>query len=76
MPFTNFSDQGSTLTADERAQEAIRILRRIASDDRSALTERAQEFVDQMLGDLESFGTVGCSVSQLYWLREINERVN
>ena len=76
MPFTNFSDQGSTLTADERAAEAIRILRRLAGSNLSSQTDAAQKFVEELQSDLDFLGTVGVTVKQLWWLREISERTD
>jgi hypothetical protein len=71
MPFTNFSDQGSTLSPGERSAEATRILQRLKSCDLSGQSERAQEFVEEMLSDLDFLGSVGVTVKQLYWLRDI-----
>lgn len=81
MAYTNFGG-GSTLTADERAAEAERILARFKSCcieqlvDDGTITEKAGEFLEQKLDELETFGKVGAvSENQLFWLRDLGEKI-
>jgi hypothetical protein len=81
MAYTNFSNSGSTLTADERAQEAARILRRFQGLDlddmaeHGKLTTAAASFLSDILQDMEEFGKVGCTIRQLWFLRDLNARL-
>lgn len=78
MPY-NTDRTGSTLTDAEMAAEATRILRRLDSSnfrESTSLSGQAINFVDEKLGELESFNMVEVTVKQLYWLRDINEKVD
>lgn len=82
MAYVNFSpESGSTLTADERAAEAERILRRFKDCDLDqmenggVLTTNASGFLADKLDELETFGRVAVSVNQLFWLRDLAEKL-
>lgn len=84
MPYQNFGSQPtSTLSADERAQEARRILLRLADEDEDELdrrlTDRAKEFLSQQQLTMSLLPDgVGPTVTtaQLFWLRDIAEKFN
>ena len=58
-----------TLTADERASEAVRIGRILFEEHaRDNMTDAEQKFTDRM------FECSYCSVKQLFWLRDIKDK--
>lgn len=77
--------QSSTLTDQERAAEAKRILTRIKPAIESAIatdesprgwTDSGFDFACKMLDALELVGSVEVSVKQLFWLRDLSEKVD
>ena len=58
----------STLTADERVEEAQKIVSRLIGSCVDELSPKEREFVAQM----ENAAWV--SVKQLFWLRDINDK--
>ena len=72
MTYTNFSDSGSTLTPDEIRAEAEKLLDLLRDSHwETRASERAQQFLSQKYDSLEMFGAVGCTIKQLYWLRDL-----
>ena len=75
--FTDSS--GTTLSTQERTDEAKRILRRIESCSgwEDCMTEQASSFVIDKLRQLEMFDSVGeVSLKQLWWLRDLSEKID
>lgn len=77
MPY-NTDQSGSTLTDSERAQEAARILNRISGRDlrNCGLTDSAITFIAEKQSQLQMFGEVAVTLKQLWWLRDIGEKVD
>lgn len=79
MPY-NTDQSGSTLTDQERSEEAKRILTRIEGvagwQRQPRLSPTAVTFIEQKLTELNMFGEVGVTVKQLYWLRDSSERID
>jgi hypothetical protein len=68
MAYNVFDDSSCTLTAQERRQEASRIVNRI-SDCLDQMTSTERRFVESMDCDFASV-----SVKQLFWLRDLNDK--
>ena len=84
MGYQVHDESSCTLTADERAAEAKRILERIwdAADQatnhgkRWPSTTMSLEFVNRKLSDLHMWGKVDVTVKELFWLRDISALVD
>lgn len=75
MAYTNFDDSGCTLTVAERGEEAKRILERIRELPLERLGSVALEFVEDKLDEIDATGSTFVSVKQLFWLRDIADRM-
>lgn len=78
MPY-NTDNSGTTLNAEERSAEAMRILRRLRQDGfettaHTNLTGGAINFVTEKLNEMDMLSSVDISVKQLFWLRDIAEK--
>ena len=69
-------DQSCTLTPDERAAEAARILARIGDTRPAAWTTKAREFVTCKQADFDLWGRADVTVAQLFWLRDLAASVD
>lgn len=77
MSFNIIDDaSSSTLTVEERAAEAKRILSRIGERTGSNWTSAARLFVEQKRAELELWERVEVTVKQLWWLRELAGQVD
>jgi hypothetical protein len=79
MAYKSFDDSSSTLTADERAAEAKRILERLRPEimrDVSSWSEQANKFMFEKLDELELVGRVDVTIKQLFWMRDLNGMVD
>jgi len=63
--------EGNTQTADERRAEANRILNMLEEVDLDETAPNERKFLDKMFGDRSQF----ISVKQLWWLRDLKERL-
>ena len=72
----NTDSTGTTLTSQEMAAEAERILERLRGLDQTCLTRAAREFLQQKTMELDLNGSASCNIKQLFWLREINYKVD
>lgn len=68
-PLTSDSAQ----TPERRAEEA-RDLCRMLADFTESMRMNEREFVEKMTDDLDSIVSLGCSVKQLYYLRDLKGR--
>lgn len=82
MSYQVHDESSCTLTSDERAAEAKRILTRIRSaideamaGERWVSTQTSLEFARRKLTELDLWGRVDVSVKELFWLRDLGERV-
>jgi len=85
MGYTDFDNKGSYQGDAERNAEAIRILNRIkpavlsaaASDeDLPEFSNNAMGFVMGLIDTLDLTGTVQVTVKMLWWLRDLNDKVD
>lgn len=75
MPY-NTDRSGSTLSDQEMAEEAERILQRLRGRDLTSQTAQARAFVESQMNNLDFAGGVVVTVKQLWWLRAISEAVD
>ena len=84
MAYQVHDESSCTLTNDERAAEAKRILERIRETADAAYNSGARwpstttslEFVQRKLQELDLWKRVDVSVKELFWLRDLNEKVD
>ena len=76
MAYTNFDDSGSTLTSAERSDEAKRILERIRDLPLDRLGSVAIDFIEDKLDEIDATGSTYVSVKQLWWLRNLAEKLD
>ena len=72
----NTDSTGTTLTSQEMAAEAERIIERLRGLDQTGLTRAAREFLQQKTMELDLNGSASCNVKQLFWLRDLSDKVD
>lgn len=69
------TNESSTQTPEERADEARRILFDIGlADHTDEMTQKEREFCAKLINEHDIVGTITVSPKQLWWLRDLKEK--